>query len=82
MERERLDAALTGTPAGLQSAIDAAGPGSEAAVSAAARAGTVDGFSAVCWMMAIASLAGAAVAVAMLHGRRAQAAAHPRADPS
>ena len=69
-ERERLDAALTGTPAGLESAIEAAGRGSEAAVTAAARAGTVDGFSAVCWMMAIASLAGAVVAAAMLRGRR------------
>jgi MFS family permease len=78
VERERLDAALTGAPDQLDSAIAAAGPGSEAVVRAAARAGTIDGFSSVCWMMAIASLAGAVVGLTMLRGRRPAAAERAR----
>lgn len=60
---EKLDAALTGSPAGLEAAIDASGGEAQRAlVSEAARTGMEAGFAAACWMIAIASTLGAAIA--------------------
>ena len=61
--RSKLDAALTGSPAGLEAAIDAAGGEAQRAlVSDAARAGMEAGFAAACWMIAVAAALGAVIA--------------------
>lgn len=62
VEEAQMDAALTGSPAGLQRAIDAAGgSGGRVEVYDAARAGMEAGFAAACWMIAVCSAVGAAV---------------------
>ena len=70
VEEGKLDAALTGSPAGLQAAIDAAGGEAQrAAVYDAARAGMEAGFAAASWMIAVTAALGAVIAFAAFRGR-------------
>lgn len=63
VDEAKLDAALTGSPAGIETAIDAVGgEARRALVGDAARSGMEAGFAAACWMIAIASALGAAIA--------------------
>ena len=63
VEESSMDAALTGSPAGLQTAIDAAGGAArQAEVYDAARSGMEAGFAAASWMIAVCSAVGAVVA--------------------
>jgi predicted MFS family arabinose efflux permease len=63
VEEDRLDAALTGSPAGLEAAIDAAGgEARRALVADAARTGIEAGFAAACAMIAVAAALGTVIA--------------------
>ncbi len=71
IEEASLDAALTGSSAGLEGAIDAAGGEAQrTVVTEAVRTGMESGFATACWLIAVASAIGAVIAFAGLRRPR------------
>lgn len=72
-DRGALDKALTGSPAGLQSAIDDLGNPSRDQVASAASDAIVNGFSAAMWFLAAVSLVAAVVTALTMRTRQTTA---------